>query len=62
MSSAGVTGASKCASRPHSSLACCGKDLGCLRPAGLDGLSVFSRGLRAIIFFSPHLSSDFFLR
>lgn len=61
MSSAVLTAAPKCASRPHSSLVCCGKDSGCLRQAGLNELSVFSTEL---LFFPhyPHLSSGVFLR
>lgn len=56
MISTAVTAASKCASRPHSSLVCCGKDSGCLRQAGLDGLSIFSTEL----FFFPLLSTSIF--
>lgn len=58
MSSAGVSAALKCASRPHSSLGCCGKDSGCLKQAGLDGLSVFSPELFFPPYY-PHLSSVF---
>lgn len=57
MISVGVTAAFKCASRPLSSLVYCGKDSGCLREAGLDGLSVFSSEL----FFSLLSTSIFWV-